>query len=141
MDLCDILVAKAAQFVLDTAHNDGLAPMSIAVYDRNGLPTYFMRMQNAVKLGIPLAYEKAKTSALMGVTTRQMHDRLQNEKLTLADFCGSATTSLVGGVPIIYEEKILGGVGVSGRKPVDDEKLAILFCEKFAEFMKESIEK
>ena len=131
MDLSDITISKAIQITLEKAYNDNLAPVCIAIYDRNGLPCFFLRMKNAVKLAIPLASEKAKTSALMGISTRQMHERLKTENLTLADFCGSATTSVIGGMPIAYGGKILGGVGISGRSPEDDEKLATFFCKEF----------
>ncbi len=135
MDLCDICLQETVQYVLEKARNDGLAPVTISVYDRNGLPAYFVRMQGCVKLAIPIAAEKAKTSALMGVSTKQIHARLMEEKLSLADFCGAATTSLVGGVALIYEGKVVGGVGVSGRKPTDDEQLALCFSEAFTKFM------
>ncbi len=138
MDLCHNCLHKTAQYVLEKASTDGLAPVTISVYDRNGLPAYFMRMQGCVKLAIPIATEKAKTSALMGVSTRQIHTRLLDENLSLADFCGAATTSLVGGVALSYAGSILGGVGISGRKPVDDEKLALLFSEEFAKQMQAS---
>ncbi len=135
MDLCDICLQKTAQHVLEKVRNDGLAPISLSVYDRNGLPAYYIRMQNSVKLAMPIAVEKAKTAALMGVSTRQIHQRLQNEQLTLADFCGSATTSLVGGVPLTYEGAVIGGVGVSGRKPDQDEEVALFFQEMFAHYL------
>ena len=134
-DLPDIIITKTIQVIQEKAHNDGLAPICIAVFDRNGLQSFFIRMENAVKLAIPLASEKAKTSALMGISTRQMHKRLTTESLTLADFCGSASTSLIGGMPILYEGKVIGGVGVSGRKPEEDEKIATFFCEEFIKIL------
>lgn len=139
MDLSSIIISKVSQIIQEEAIKDGLSPVCIAVYDRNGLQSFFLRMENTVKLAIPLASEKAKTSALMGISTRQMHNRLINENLSLADFCGSATTSLIGGVPIVYKDRVLGGVGISGRKPEDDEKLAIRFCTEFLKFLAEEV--
>jgi len=131
MDLSSLIILQVSQIIHEEARKDGLAPICLAVYDRNGLQSFFLRMENTIKLAIPLASEKAKTSALMGISTRQMHNRLVTENLSLADFCGSATTGLIGGMPIVYDGKILGGVGVSGRKPEDDEKLATHFCSEF----------
>ncbi len=139
MYLCHKTIAKAAQDILEVAQNDGLAPISLAVYDRQGLQSFFIRMPESIKISITLAGQKARTSALMAVSTRQLHARLVEEQLALADFCGEASTSLVGGVPLVYADKVLGGVGVSGRKPVDDEKLALLFVEKFAEYMRKTL--
>ena len=49
------------------------------------------------------------------------------EHLSLADFCDGPQhrlTSLAGGVPLCLEGRTVGGVGISGRKPAEDEVLA-----------------
>ncbi len=138
MDLSAVIITEVSKIIQEKATTDGLAPVCIAVFDRNGLQSFFLRMENCVKLAIPLASEKARTAALMGISTKQMNKRLVDEVLSLADFCGAATTSLTGGMPIVFEGKVIGGVGVSGRKGEDDEKLASLFCEEFIKILEKS---
>lgn len=73
--------------------------------------------------GTPIAQAKAYTAAVLETPTSALHARLQQEGLSLTDFCDGGLTSLAGGVPLTLDGKTLGGLGVSGRKPVEDEAL------------------
>ncbi|MFQ9865962.1 MAG: heme-binding protein [Bilophila wadsworthia] len=47
------------------------------------------------------------------------------ERITIADFCDPAFTTLEGGIPLFDGNgKCVGGLGISGRKPAEDGELA-----------------
>ncbi len=109
------------------AERDGGAPLCIAVCDAVGDLLHYSRMAGGKRRGTPIAVGKAYTSAVLETSTSALHARLERERLTLADFCDGPAprlTSLAGGVPLAWDGRTLGGVGVSGRKPEEDEILA-----------------
>ena len=108
-------------------------PVTIALCSPAGECVFLLKMQNAPQLSYEIAINKAKTSAVMKVTTRAFHERLIREQLSLADFCGSGTTGLVGGVPILLDNVIYGGIGISGCKPERDEELAFTLLSYLTE--------
>lgn len=112
------------QKVVAECLTDGGSPVAIAIASPTGEIIFFVRMDNTVERAAPIAKGKAKTSALMGSSTRAFHERLQKEKLTLADFCQTGLTSFVGGIPIVIDGVLVGAVGVSGRHPDKDEVVA-----------------
>ncbi len=103
--------------------------ITLAICDKTGLCIFLLKMENAPHLSYNIAKEKAKTSAVMRVSTRDFHERLIKENLKIEDFAGSGTTGLTGGVPIMVEDECIGGIGISGCKPDIDEKLAYKFRE------------
>lgn len=115
---------KVIQELTAVAANDGLPPVSIAVCDPAGHLIIFVRMDGAPLRSIAIAQCKAYTSARMGTTTAAFLDRLRNENIELSFFCDPQLTPLPGGVPIHTETGLIGSIGVSGRKPADDQGLA-----------------
>ena len=101
--------------------------ITLAVCDKTGLCIFLLKMEKAPHLSYNIAKAKAKTSAVMRVSTRDFHERLINENLKIEDFAGSGTTGLTGGVPIIIDGECIGGIGISGCKPDIDEMLAYKF--------------
>lgn len=108
---------------------DGRAPLCIAICDATGDLLLYIRMRGAARRGTPIAQAKAYTAAVLETPTSALHARLQQEGLSLTDFCDGGLTSLAGGVPLTLDGKTLGGLGVSGRKPVEDEALALRLAE------------
>lgn len=118
-------VFTAVASVLAEAEQDGLAPVCMAVFSPHGHLVHFSRMANAPDRAVTIAMDKAKTAALMGASTRTMYGRLHNEGLSHADFGGAVLCTITGGVPVYNGLVLMGGVGVSGRAPDADEKLAL----------------
>ena len=104
-----------------TSVDDALPPFCIALCDSSGELVYFLKMSHAVKRASAIAKAKARTAALMEISTRQLHERLLRENLTLVDFCHTNLTSIAGGVPLSLRGKTSAGIGVSGRTPEQDE--------------------
>lgn len=118
-------VLAAIASVLTGAEQDGLAPVCMALFSPHGHLVHFVRMANAPDRAINIALDKAKTAALMGVSTRDMYERLHSEGLNHIDFGGALLCAITGGVPVYNGLTLMGGVGVSGRTPDADEKLAL----------------
>ncbi len=122
-------ILRAVSELAAQAEADGRAPLCIAVCDAVGDLLVYTRMRGAARRGTPIAQAKAHTAAVLEIATSALHARLQTEQLSLADFCDHALTSLAGGVPLTLDGKTIGGLGVSGRKPAEDEALALRLAE------------
>lgn len=117
-------IMQAVQKLLELHKKSQDVPVTVAICSSTGECVFLLKMDKAPQLSYEIAINKAKTSAVMKVTTRAFHERLIRENLTIADFCGSGTTGLIGGVPVFDGDEIAGGIGISGCKPEHDEELA-----------------
>lgn len=117
-------IMRAVGLFMEKHKNSQDKPVTIAICSPAGECVFLLKMAEAPQLSYEIAINKAKTSAVMKVTTREFHERLIRENLSVADFCGSGTTGLTGGVPVLADGNCLGGIGISGCKPEHDEELA-----------------
>lgn len=95
----------------------GLA-MSIAIVDDGGYPLRLVRLDGAGMLTPQVALDKARTAALLRAPSRVLAERVKTEPalLRLTDYL-----PMEGGLPIVVDGACIGGIGVSGGKPDDDE--------------------
>lgn len=115
---------------LTAAQKDGLAPVAVALMSPSGHLVHFARMAGAPDRAGNIAMDKARTAAMMEAPTRAIYARLHKEGLSHADFGGAVTCAITGGLPFYLEGCFMGGIGVSGRTPDDDEQVAEL-CVTF----------
>src|ERR671926_343290 len=96
----------------------------IAVVDDGGNLVALERLDGTFTAGANISVGKAKTAVMFKRPTKFFEDVIKNGRtamVALPDF-----TPLQGGVPIEYEGKIIGGVGVSGAASAQqDEELAL----------------
>lgn len=96
----------------------------IAVVDDGGNLMALERLDNTFSAGANISIGKARTAALFKHPTKAFEDIIgkgRTSMVALKDF-----TPLQGGVPIEFEGKIVGAVGVSGAASAQqDEELAI----------------
>lgn len=96
----------------------------IAVVDEGGNLMALERLDNTFAAGANISIGKARTAALFRKPTKVFEDIVNKGRTTMValnDF-----TPLQGGVPIEYEGKVVGAVGVSGAaSAAQDEELAI----------------
>lgn len=116
---------ETARHFLDEVRDSGAKPICLAVFDAAGHMVLHMRMHGTSLRAVDIAAAKARTAALMDITTSAVHQRLLQERLCLEDFCGAASTAIAGGVPLRLGNATLGGVGISGGKPEEDEVMAL----------------
>ena len=96
----------------------------IAVVDDGGNLVALERLDGTFSAGANISIGKAKTAVMFKRPTRFFEEIIKNGRtamVALPDF-----TPLQGGVPIMVDGQIVGGVGVSGAaSAVQDEELAI----------------
>lgn len=100
----------------------------IAVVDDGGSLVALERIDGTFSAGANISVGKAKTAVMFKRPTKVFEDIIKNGRtsmVALQDF-----TPLQGGVPIMFDGQIVGGVGVSGAaSAAQDEELAIAGAE------------
>jgi len=97
--------------------------VAVAVVDNHGGLVYFERMENTQYASNDIAINKAKTAAVYRRPTRAFADVINKGGPATATLGGGLTAS-PGGVPIMVDGKVTGGVGVSGVTGDQDEQCA-----------------
>jgi glc operon protein GlcG len=96
----------------------------IAVVDEGGNLMALERLDGTFAAGANISIGKARTSVIFKRPTKVFEDIIKNGRTsmtTLNDF-----TPLQGGIPIMVDGQVVGGVGVSGAaSAAQDEELAI----------------
>jgi uncharacterized protein GlcG (DUF336 family) len=96
--------------------------VAVAVVDNHGGLVYFERMENTQYASNDIAINKAKTAAVYRRTTRVFMEAINKGPATAT--LGGGLTASPGGVPIMVDGKVTGGVGVSGVTGDQDEQCA-----------------
>ena len=96
----------------------------IAVVDEGGNTVALERLDRTFAAGATISIGKARTAVLFQRPTKVFEEIIRNgrtPRVALNDF-----TPLQGGIPIVVEGQVVGGVGVSGAASAqEDEELAI----------------
>lgn len=106
---------------LDEGARRGL-PLAIAVVEPSGELVAFARMDGVPYGSIPLAQDKARTSARFRTTTVSREEQVNNGRyalLTADDF-----VAIGGGEPIVVDGRVIGAVGISGGTSAEDAVVA-----------------
>jgi uncharacterized protein GlcG (DUF336 family) len=120
----------AVEAVLDEAGKLPDAPIAVAVADEYGRLVYFARMDGCPPVVVELAINKAYTAAVALLDTLAFAERDKDWSRELATYGDAKFTYLQGGLVICAGAEgggprdLLGGIGVSGRMPDEDERLA-----------------
>lgn len=106
----------------------------VAVVDDGGNLMALERLDGTFSAGANISIGKAKTAVMFKKPTRFFEELINSSgkgrtvMTALENF-----TPLIGGIPIVVDGQIVGGVGVSGAASADqDEKLAIAGSNAFA---------
>ena len=120
----------AVEAVLDEACKLPDAPIAVAVVDDYGRLVYFARMDGCPPVVVELAINKAYTAAVALLDTVAFAERDKDWGRELATYGDARFTYLQGGLAISAADGVLlGGIGVSGRMPDEDERLARIGLE------------
>ena len=102
-------------------------PVCVAVTDERGALLAFTRMDGAPIRSIKLSEAKAYSAARLGVSTSAFHERLAQDAMPASYFADPMLTGLPGGAVIRCKNgATIGGVGISGLAPAEDQQLADL---------------
>ncbi|PZP46265.1 MAG: hypothetical protein DI598_12355 [Pseudopedobacter saltans] len=116
------------QFGLKEATKKDLK-LSIAIVDRAGQLIAFARMDGASIVTVDVAIGKAKTGAYLQAPSKVFEDFINNGAPSMATTPG--ILPLQGGVPIIYNNEVIGAVGVSGSTGDSDNEMATNIAKAF----------
>jgi uncharacterized protein GlcG (DUF336 family) len=130
LDLARKIIADA----LDHAHTLGLKPLGVAVLDAGGHVIAFERQDGASNLRFKIAFGKANGALAVGVGSRKLFQRAQEQPYFINAVNALADGALVpvpGGVLIRNSSaRILGAVGITGDSSDKDEQCAIYAIER-----------
>jgi glc operon protein GlcG len=126
----------AVEAALAEALADPEAPIAVAVVDDHGKLICFARMDHCPPVVVELALMKAYTAAVALLDTVAFAARDKEWGRDLATYGDDRFTYLQGGLVIwsrpgtgAADRVLLGGIGVSGRMPEEDERLARIGLE------------
>ncbi len=110
-------------------HQHGLLPLAVAVLDAGGQVVSFCREDGCGVLRHDIAHGKAWGALGMGMSTRQIRDRLASRPSFQAALAAASEGRFIptpGGVLIVDERgQAIGAVGISGDASDKDEFCAI----------------
>lgn len=96
---------------------------AIAVVDDGGHLLVLQRLDDTQVASVDVGIGKARTAAIFRRPSREFEEQVKNGRIAALALPGA--TPLQGGVPISYEGKVIGAIGVSGESPTQDEEIAI----------------
>lgn len=131
------LTSGGALNILQSAMEKATAmgvPQCISIVDAGGHLLAFCRMDGAFILSNDSSMKKAMTAAIYGQPTGHMDD---NIAIKLAIATDGKRVNLPGGLPIIVDGHVIGGIGVgsgSGAQDLEVAKAGIAALEGAQEF-------
>lgn len=115
---------KAVQAALEAASTRGVAVV-VAAVDAGGHLLATVRADGAFASSVSIAQDKAFTAAIFGVSTDQLKAGLQHDQVLLNGIAAREHIVLFGGgMPVVENGVVIGGLGVSGGSEDDDRAVA-----------------
>lgn len=105
----------------------------IAVADEGGHIICLERMDDVQFASVEIAEQKAYAAAAFKRPTKFFHDSLAAGNTSLLKLPGLIMTE--GGVPLIVDGKVIGGLGVSGGAPAKDHVIAQAAADALAKIV------
>jgi uncharacterized protein GlcG (DUF336 family)/mannose-6-phosphate isomerase-like protein (cupin superfamily) len=121
------LSLEAAKQIAAAAEADAKAKNArvvIAVVDDGGNLLILHRLDNTQVASVEVAMGKARTAAIFRRPSREFEEQVKNGRIAALALPGA--TPLQGGIPILYDNNVIGAIGVSGETPAQDEEIALV---------------
>ena len=96
--------------------------VAIAITDDGGHLLLLERMDGATPANAEIAVEKCRSAAASRRSTKAWEDRIAAGRVSLLDM---PVLAVQGGIPVMYQGECVGGIGVSGVQPHEDEQIAL----------------
>lgn len=97
---------------------------AVAVVDAHGELVAFLRSDGCKLPSVTIAVNKAFTAARLGTPSGELGQRSREEGFPLTNFGDARYVGWGGGVPIVIDSAVVGGVGVSGLSEAEDVDIA-----------------
>ena len=120
-----VLTLNLAKKIAAAAETEALrrgATVVIAVVDDGGYLLVLERLDDTQVASVEVGIAKARTAAIFRRPSKVFEDQVKDGRVAALGLPGAAP--LQGGVPIIFEGKVIGAIGVSGNTPQEDEDIA-----------------
>ena len=99
--------------------------VAVAVAGPEGELLAFLRMDGASPAASVIAQNKAYTASRDRKTTREMGEFMTSAGRPPAYWGDSGITGFGGGVPVLHQQHVIGGIGVSGLSEDEDERICL----------------
>lgn len=99
------------------------ARVVIAVVDDGGNLLVLQRLDDTQVASVDVGIGKARTAAIFRRPSRDFEEQVKNGRIAALALPGA--TPLQGGIPIAFDGKVIGAIGVSGETPAQDEEIAL----------------
>jgi glc operon protein GlcG len=99
-------------------------PVAIAIVDNSGLLVAYERMDNTQTASVQVAIDKAVSAAMWRRPTKAFQEALAGGGVGLRVLSLRGASPAEGGLPLIMDGKIVGGIGVSGVNADQDGMVA-----------------
>jgi uncharacterized protein GlcG (DUF336 family)/mannose-6-phosphate isomerase-like protein (cupin superfamily) len=135
LDGAERIIAAAKAKALEVKSPGGV----VAVVDAGGNLIAVARLDGTFAAGANISIGKARTAVLFQKPTKVFEDIINKGRTAMAALPDSFFTPLQGGIPVVVDGQIIGGVGVSGASSAaQDEELAIAGAEAAKTFGSET---
>ena len=132
-----VLTLEAAEKVAAAAEAEAKkrnATVVIVVVDDGGYPLVLKRLNDTQVASVDVGIGKARTAAIFRRPSKDFEDQIKNGRVASLVLPGA--TPLQGGLPLVFDGKVIGAIGVSGNTPQEDEDIAKAGAVSFEAAMK-----
>lgn len=119
----DLTMAKKIMVAAEAEAKQKGWPVAIAIVDTHGLLLLFQRLDQTQHGSVEVAIEKARTAALFRRESKVFEDMIGQGGVNMKVLKLPGALGVEGGLPIIVDGKIVGGIGVSGVKSSEDAEV------------------
>lgn len=96
--------------------------VAVAILDNHGMLIYYEMLDDTQTSSATIAIEKGRTAAMFRRPSKAFEDGVSSGRVAILGLPGA--TPIEGGLPIVVNGKIIGGVGVSGVNSDQDAQIA-----------------
>ena len=120
-----VLTLEAAKKIAAAAEAEATkrgATVAIVVVDDGGHLLLLERLDDTQVASVEVGIGKARTAAIFRRPSKVFEDQVRDGRVAALALAGA--TPLQGRIPIVFEGKAIGAIGVSGNTPQEDEDIA-----------------
>lgn len=121
----NVLTLEGAKQIAAVAEKDAAnkgARVVIAIVDDGGSLILLRRLDETQVASVNVAIDKARTASIYRRPSKDFEDQVTNGRVSAMALHGAV--ALQGGIPITFDRKVIGAIGVSGETPKIDEDIA-----------------
>ena len=120
-----VLTLGAAKKIAEAAEMEAKkrgATVVIVIVDDGGHLLLLERLDDTQVASVEVGIGKARTAAIFRRPSKVFEDQVREGRVAAIALPGA--TPLQGGVPVVFDGKVIGAIGVSGNTPREDEDIA-----------------